>query len=91
MAKRASLSDFTARKPNTEPAPPAAPDQAAVMRPVGRPKAHAEERRGIILRLARPAHRQLRQMALDEDSTVNTLLVEAVNDLFRKRGKPPLA
>jgi hypothetical protein len=35
--------------------------------------------------------RQLRMLALDEDSSVQELLREAVNDLFIKRGKAPIA
>ena len=35
--------------------------------------------------------RQLRQIALDENSTVQALLAEALNDLFVKYGKKPLA
>jgi hypothetical protein len=35
--------------------------------------------------------RQLREIALVEDSSVQDLLKEAINDLFVKRGKPPIA
>jgi len=35
--------------------------------------------------------RQLREIALAEDSSVQELLREALNDLFLKRGRPPLA
>jgi hypothetical protein len=35
--------------------------------------------------------RQLRGIALDEDSSVQELLREALNDLFIKRGKAPIA
>jgi hypothetical protein len=35
--------------------------------------------------------RQLNQMALDEDASVQALLREAINDLFAKRGKPTIA
>jgi hypothetical protein len=35
--------------------------------------------------------RQLKQLALEEDSSIQDLLREALNDLFRKRGKSPLA
>jgi hypothetical protein len=37
------------------------------------------------------ASRQLRQIALDEDSDIQELLREAINDLFEKRGKPRIA
>lgn len=35
--------------------------------------------------------RQLKQLALDESSTVQALLAEALNDLFLKYGKKPIA
>jgi hypothetical protein len=35
--------------------------------------------------------RQLREIALVEDSSVQELLREALNDLFTKRGRPPIA
>ncbi len=37
------------------------------------------------------AARQLRMMAAEEDTTLQALLTEAINDLFRKRGKPSIA
>ncbi|MEB3311997.1 MAG: ribbon-helix-helix domain-containing protein [Snowella sp.] len=35
--------------------------------------------------------RQLRQLALDRDSTIQALLSEALNELFIKYGKNPIA
>jgi len=35
--------------------------------------------------------KQLKQIALDEDKTMQALLAEAMNDLFIKYGKNPLA
>jgi len=35
--------------------------------------------------------RQLKQIALEEDSNIQALLREALNDLFIKRGKSPIA
>ena len=35
--------------------------------------------------------RQLREIALAEDSSVQALLREALNDLFAKRGRPTIA
>jgi hypothetical protein len=34
---------------------------------------------------------QLKQIALDNDTTIQQLLCEALNDLFQKYGKPPIA
>jgi hypothetical protein len=35
--------------------------------------------------------RQLRELALAEESSVQELLREALNELFAKRGRPPIA
>jgi hypothetical protein len=35
--------------------------------------------------------RQLKQIMLDQDSTMQALLAEALNDLFQKHGKKPIA
>jgi hypothetical protein len=37
------------------------------------------------------AHRQLRQMGLDRGISVQDLMIEALNDLFRKHGKSLIA
>lgn len=36
-------------------------------------------------------HLQFRQLALELDKKGEALLIEAINDLFRKHGKPPIA
>jgi hypothetical protein len=42
--------------------------------------------------LDKMAHRQLKSLALErEGGTVEKLLIEAINDLFRKYGKSPIA
>jgi hypothetical protein len=35
--------------------------------------------------------KQLRKLALEQDSTVQTLLIEAINELFVKYRRPPIA
>ena len=37
------------------------------------------------------AHKQLRQLGLDRDMTTEALLIEAINDLFKKYAKRPIA
>ena len=51
----------------------------------------AEKRIGQTLRLPAGAHKQLKRLALDLDKPMHDLLIEAVNDLFSKYGKPPIA
>lgn len=36
------------------------------------------------------SHKLLRQLALDNGTTVEALLLEAIRDLFAKHGKPPI-
>lgn len=89
MAKRATLSDFAARKPQPDEAPPPAPVPSPLSVNDDKPK--AAERRAQTLRLTPAAWRQLKHLALDHDKPAHDLLLEAVNDLFRKHGKPPIA
>lgn len=44
-----------------------------------------------LFRLNETAAKQLDYLALDLDTTRQALLIEAVNDLFRKHNKPPIA
>ncbi len=82
--KRGSLAGFAARKePPTPTAPPptAEPPEGATL----------DKRRGQTLRLSVEAWRQLKRLAVDHDKPAHDLLVQAVNDLFRKNGLPPIA
>ena len=45
----------------------------------------------VTVHLSPDARRILRQLALDEDSSVQALMVEAVNMLLAQRGKPEIA
>jgi hypothetical protein len=55
------------------------------------PKADGEQRKGLTLRLNLAAWRQLRQLAFDDERSAHDLLIEALDDFFKKRGKPPIA
>jgi hypothetical protein len=57
----------------------------------GDEKTEDEPRKGLTLRLNRAAWRQLRQLALDDERRAHELLIEALNDYFTKREKPPIA
>lgn len=48
-------------------------------------------RKGLTLRLNHAAWRQLRQLALDDECSAHDLLIDALNDYFKKRGKPEIA
>lgn len=49
------------------------------------------KRKGQTLRLEEGAWKQLKHLATDLGNPVHDLLIEAVNDLFKKYGKPPIA
>lgn len=51
----------------------------------------SEEPRQVNLRLNESAKKQIDIMAAEGDTTRQALLVEAINDFFRKHGKPPVA
>jgi hypothetical protein len=81
MAKRASLNLDELRPQKGR----------ATATPAEAPEADDGKRRGQTLRLTPAAWRQLKYMAIDTGKPAHELLVEAVNDLFRKHGKPPIA
>ena len=90
MPKRPSLATFAARKPEPAGVPPASEHPATGVD-------EKVQRTGQTLRLHKDAWRQLRQLALEleaqRDARVHQhdLLIEAVNDLFRKYDRPPIA
>lgn len=51
----------------------------------------AEARRGVLVRMSPDARRALRRLTLDEDTTVQSLMIEAIDALFVKKGLPPIA
>ncbi len=89
VGKRASLTDFATRKPQPREEPQEPPVPGAVGQPDTAEK--VEERKGQTLRLTPAAWRQLKQLALDREARAHDLLLEAINDLFRKYDKPPIA
>jgi hypothetical protein len=74
--------------------PPAAPPDAAQKRPRRGTypiPAHRKNRRAYTTWLDEAAIRQFKQIALDTGVSQQDLMVEAINDLFVKSGKPPIA
>lgn len=46
---------------------------------------------GLSLRLNEAAHEQLRRMAFEDRRSIHGLVIEGINELFRKHGKPTIA
>jgi hypothetical protein len=101
MPKRPSLSE-TMRQAVTSDAPPDDMPQAKASnqsepsheRPARASGFYAATRAGkkkVTASLTPDAHKQLRQLGLDRDMTTEALLIEAINDLFKKYGKRTMA
>jgi hypothetical protein len=90
MLKRTSLSDALRQasgKPDlTKPEPQDAPRSTKAAIVPGR-----RGKKTIAGFFDPAASRQLKQIAIDEETNVQELLREAINDLFEKRGKSRIA
>jgi hypothetical protein len=53
------------------------------------PRRAERDVRGLLIRVNADGLRALRQLALDEDTTLQSLAIEALNDLLKKRGAKP--
>jgi hypothetical protein len=82
MVKRGSLSDFRHQKP-------VADVQTAQVAPneSGSEKA---DTKALIVRLNPIAHKAVKQLALDLDTSVNQLMLDGLNLIFERNGKPPI-
>lgn len=100
MSKRPSLAESMkqaiAPAPTTAAvvtAPPVAPvpaDEPAA-RPQGFYAATRAGKKKVTAALSPAAHKQLKGLAVERESTTEALLGEAINDLFIKYGKPPMS
>jgi len=64
---------------------------AAFTRAAKTPRGRTErDVRGLLVRVNDVGYRALRQLALDEDTTLQSLAIEALNDLLKKRGAKPV-
>jgi len=91
LANSSKLAALSAQKPATPDAEPT-PEPKTEKIPQGEDRAGTRANtRGQTLRLNEDAWAQLKHMAIDQRRPAHALLVEAVNELFRKYGKPPIA
>ena len=84
--EKAINSKSTGRPPNIEP-----PIQTAQSKEQKERQGSRKAKKGISLWYDPIVLKQLKQLALDKDTTQTELLTEALNDLFTKYGKPPIA
>jgi hypothetical protein len=91
--KRTSLADLAVNAG----APPAAPAPKKTERKRKASKLSSEEdnesasRIQVAFRMNKDAYRDLKRMALDEDTTVNELMVRAINELRERKGLKKLS
>jgi hypothetical protein len=85
--KRATLSAYTAQKPQAPATPAAAPESSAP----AKAKAAKDDRKGMTLRLSDPAWKQLKILAAEEGRHAHDLILESLNAVYEKHGKPPIA
>jgi hypothetical protein len=67
------------------------PQAEPTTRPAGFYAATRVGKKKVTAALDPAAHKQLKGLAVDRDATTEALLTEAINDLFTKHGKPPIA
>jgi hypothetical protein len=60
-------------------------------RPTGYYAATRAGKKKATATLSSEAHQQLKFLAVEQGGTVEGLLIEAINDLFQKHGKPMVA
>jgi hypothetical protein len=95
-SKRPSLAEMmkNVARPDaatTRPVEPSPPVVKSAERPSGFYAATRAGKKKLTTTLDPAAHIQFRQLALELGKNGETLLVEAINDLFRKYGKAPVA
>ena len=96
--KRVSLADMAVNAPASAPA--AVPKKAESRRTRSSDKVSklpsdddngSSDRVQVAFRMDKDAYRELKRMALDEDTTVNELMVRAINELRERKGLKKLS
>lgn len=80
------------RRPRTPINPTAEPPPAASATPADRRRPPSRRGKKVVNVHVEPeVSKQLRQIALDQDSSVQHVVLEALNDFFAKYQRPPIA
>ena len=69
------------------------PDDGPVAEPTTKAQARPDRatKRQLIFHMPEAAKKQLAMLAIERDQTQQALMSEALNDLFKKYDKPPIA
>jgi hypothetical protein len=89
MAKKAALSAGWAGSTNPAKNDNLTPKSQSIE--VSKSQNEEGDKRRVTLRLTEDAWKQLKIMSIEEGCVAHKLLIEAVNDLFIKKGKSPIA
>ena len=80
---RPTLTSIADRMSKKDPAPAAVTDEALA----DDGSAEAKDRRvQVLVRMTQPERKALRQIALDQDTTVQALVEDAIRDLLKRHG-----
>lgn len=96
-SKRPSLAETMQKVARPEPPAARATERApaetstAAQQPSGFYAATRAGKKKLTAAVDPAAHMQFRQLALELGKNGEVLLIEAINDLFAKHGKPPIA
>jgi hypothetical protein len=82
MPKPSALSDFAVTKPGVPKASAPKPDTS---------KASDPQLKRMVVRVPVEASRQLKQLKVDTDTSLQDLMAEGLNLLFEKHGLPQIA
>ena len=91
--KRTSLADLAvnAGTPSAAPAPKTAEGKRKGSKLSSDEDNELTHRVQVAFRMNKDAYRDLKRMALDEDTTVNELMVRAINELRERKGMKKLS
>jgi len=96
MSKRTSLANLGTRLNKKAAEPEAATSETTggeqqAGTTASRRKTQPDGRKGILVRARPEAWKALKLVALDQDKTLQDVMIEAINDVLQKHGKPPIA
>lgn len=94
MNKRANLAaalQTATRGVEVAPVAPTTYGSTATVTPIGSRAPSRIGKKTVAAHFDPAVSKQLKHLGLERDSSTQTLLREAINDLFTKYGKPPIA
>ena len=91
MAAKSSISAIFKKDGPTPVLVSPPPQEALTVTPEPKVGRTRKDKHGVAAYLSKEAHKQLKQIALDEDAEVQELIIEGINRVFEARGKHRIA